>query len=57
VTTFIKPTEIPIAGARTLPREYFTSPEILAEEMERIFLQRWICVGREDRISNPGEYW
>jgi Rieske 2Fe-2S family protein len=57
VTTFIKPTEIPIDGARTRPREYFTSPEILAEEMERIFLQRWICVGREDRISKPGEYF
>ena len=57
VTTFIKPTEIPIDGARTLPREYFTSPDILAQEMERIFVQRWICVGREDRIADPGEYF
>jgi Rieske 2Fe-2S family protein len=57
VTTFIKPTEIPIDGAHTLPREYFTAPGILAQEMEQIFLKRWICVGREDRIANPGEYF
>ncbi len=57
MTTFIKPTEIPIDGAHTLPREYFTSPAILAEELERIFFRRWICVGREDRIPNPGDYF
>ena len=57
MATFIKPTEIPIEGAHTLPREYFTSPDILAQEMERIFFRRWICVGREDRIPNPGDYF
>jgi Rieske 2Fe-2S family protein len=57
VTTFVKPTQIPIDGAHTLPREYFTSPDILAEELERIFFRRWICVGREDRIPNPGDYF
>ena len=36
MTTFIKPTEIPIDGAHTLPREYFTSPDILAQELERM---------------------
>ena len=30
VTTFIKPTEISIGGAHTLPREYFTSPDVYA---------------------------
>ena len=57
MTTFVKPTEIPIDGAHTLPREYFTSPDILAQELERIFFRRWICVGREDRIPNPGDYF
>jgi Rieske 2Fe-2S family protein len=57
VATFIKPTEIPIHGAHTLPREYFTSADILAQEMDRIFLRRWLCVGREDRIPNPGDYF
>jgi Rieske 2Fe-2S family protein len=57
VATFLKTTEISIGGARTLPREYFTSPDIFAQEMEKIFLGRWLCVGREDRISNPGAYF
>ena len=57
MTTFIKPTEIPIDGAHTLPREYFTSPDILAQELERIFFRRWLCVGREDRIPKPGDYF
>jgi len=57
VATFLKTTEISITGAHTLPREYFTSPEIHREELEKIFLQRWICVGREDRLPNPGDWF
>ena len=57
MATFFKTTEISIQGARTLPREYFVSPDLLAEEMEKIFLQRWLCVGREDRIPDPGDWF
>jgi len=57
LATFLKTTEISIEGARTLPGEYFTSPVIHAEELEKIFLRRWICVGRADRIANPGEWF
>ncbi|HEX6103990.1 MAG TPA: Rieske (2Fe-2S) protein, partial [Gemmatimonadales bacterium] len=57
MATFLKSTEIPTHGAHTLPREYFTSPDLLGEEMEKIFLQRWLCVGREDRIPNPGDWF
>src|SRR5215210_4419259 len=57
VATFLKTTEISIDGARTLPREYYTSPELFAEEHERIFTKRWLCVGREDRIPNPGDWF
>src|SRR5512134_2611220 len=57
LATFLKTTEISIHGARTLPREYFVSPDVMAEEMEKIFLQRWLCVGREDRIPNPGDWF
>ncbi len=56
MATFLKTTQISVDGARTLPGEYFTSPDIFAQEMERIFLRRWICVGREERIPNPGDY-
>jgi Rieske 2Fe-2S family protein len=57
VTTFVKRTEIPLEGARTLPREYFCSPGIFAEEQEKIFGRRWLCVGRTERISKPGDYF
>ena len=56
MATFLKTTEISIDSARTLPREYYVSPEIFSEELEHIFLRRWLCVGREDRLAAPGDY-
>jgi Rieske 2Fe-2S family protein len=43
-------------GARTMPGEYYTSPDILAEERERIFAREWSCVGRASRIPARGDY-
>jgi len=43
-------------GARTLPRERYTSETILAEERERIFARGWNCVGRASRLENPGDF-
>ncbi|MGH9366893.1 MAG: aromatic ring-hydroxylating oxygenase subunit alpha [Thermoanaerobaculia bacterium] len=42
--------------ATTLPREYYTSQEIFAAERDLIFARRWICLGRADRIPEPGDY-
>ena len=39
--TFLKTTESYRQGARTLPGRYYTAPEILAEEQERIFRPAW----------------
>ena len=39
MATFLKTTEISIDGARTLPRRYYTSPEIFSEELEQIFTE------------------
>jgi Rieske 2Fe-2S family protein len=44
-------------GSFTLPREYYTSPEILAEETERLFATQWTCVGRASRIAQRGEWF
>lgn len=41
---------------RTLPREYYLSPEIFAREKERIFCREWFCVGREEELAAPGDY-
>ena len=57
MATFLKTTEIAVEGARTLPGAYFTSTEIFAEERSGIFARRWLCVGREDRLAKPGDYF
>lgn len=41
----------------TLPARYYTSEEIYAREVERIFGRRWLCVGRSEQIPNPGDYF
>jgi Rieske 2Fe-2S family protein len=53
---FLKTTESYRQGARTLPGRYYTAPEVLAEEEERIFRRSWICVGRADAPAAPGDY-
>jgi Rieske 2Fe-2S family protein len=57
VATYLSTTQIPIAGAKTLPRRYYTSPELFAEEHERIFTRRWLCLGRDERLAAPGDYF
>ena len=54
---FLRTIESYEQGARTLPGRYYTSPEILAEEMERLMRQRWFCVGRAERIPTAGDYF
>lgn len=41
-------------GARTLPGRYYTSSVIFAREMEQIFAKRWLCVGRQSELEQPG---
>jgi Rieske 2Fe-2S family protein len=44
-------------GSQTLPGEYYTSADVLAEEQERIFATQWTCVGRAARLARPGDYF
>ena len=53
---FLKTTASYRQGARTMEGRYYTSPEIYAEEQERIFGRRWICVGREHSLGSPGDF-
>ena len=41
----------------TLPREYYTSDEMLTLEKERIFKRYWACAGHQSRIPNAGDYF
>jgi Rieske 2Fe-2S family protein len=57
VSQFLKTTQIAIHGAKTLPRRYYVAPELFAEELDKIFARRWLCVGREDQVAQPGQYF
>src|SRR5262245_56453133 len=45
------------AGAKTLPQRYFISPEIFAKEQERIFSTHWLCVGHQNQLAQPRDYF
>ena len=56
MTVFHRTIESYRQGAHTMPRERYTSPEIFAEERERIFARHWNCVGRVSAFTKPGDY-
>lgn len=45
------------SGANTLPAFYYTDSEFFGRELDIFFFQDWICAGRADSISNPGDYF
>jgi glycine betaine catabolism A len=44
-------------GAKSLPQRYFISPEVFAQEKERIFSRQWVLVGHQSAIVQPGDYF
>jgi Rieske 2Fe-2S family protein len=44
------------SGSMTVPGYYYTSEDILEAELESIFYDRWLCVGREEHVLNAGDY-
>jgi phenylpropionate dioxygenase-like ring-hydroxylating dioxygenase large terminal subunit len=40
-----------------LPPDAYLSRELHALEVERIFEKEWLCVGREEQIPKPGDYY
>ncbi len=47
----------PVHEAETLPAECYTSEEFYRREVECIFMKTWNCIGREDFIKKPGDYF
>lgn len=41
----------------TLPPDAYVSPDLHQLELERIFRKEWLCVGREEQVHGPGEYF
>ena len=45
-----------LARGRTLPAEWYISPEIFARERERIFRRAWQYVGLTEQLAQPGDF-
>jgi glycine betaine catabolism A len=56
MATFLKANQLGTQGALTLPGHSYTSPEIYARELERIFHTRWLCAARADEIPERGDF-
>ncbi|MSP82115.1 MAG: aromatic ring-hydroxylating dioxygenase subunit alpha [Alphaproteobacteria bacterium] len=41
----------------TMPPAFYTSPDVLGLEMERIFRAEWVSLGRLDEIPRAGDYF
>src|SRR5690242_16265301 len=41
----------------TLPRRFYADPEFYCAELERFYVNRWICAGRADQIPCAGDYF
>jgi len=41
----------------TLPARFFTDPELFRRELEAFYFERWICAGRTEFLSMPGDYF
>ena len=46
-----------ISQAVALPPTAYASQELYELERERIFEREWLCIGREEQIASPGDYF
>lgn len=54
--TFLKTSKTLKAGSKTLPRNYYTQPDILRQEFINIFQNNWICIARNSDLTDKGQY-
>jgi phenylpropionate dioxygenase-like ring-hydroxylating dioxygenase large terminal subunit len=54
---FRKTVETFAAGAKTLEQKYFVSPDLFAEEEEKIFSKQWMLVGHQSQLAEAGDYF
>ena len=44
-------------GSKTLSQQYYTSSRIYNREINQLFMNHWICVGRYNELDNIGSYF
>jgi len=42
---------------RSMPPSFYKDEAMLPEEIEKLFIDGWICVGRSDEIPEPGDFY
>ncbi len=57
MTAFHKTAETFQPGAKSLPRQYFISPELFLAEREKVFARHWLCLGHQSQLANPGDFF
>ena len=45
-----------LANATTMPKDIYTNEDILAREIDTLFLTEWLCAGRSDELAHQGDY-
>ena len=50
-------TELAGLGKGPVSLEPYRSPEWFEKEVEQVFKRAWLCLGREERIGKPGDYF
>lgn len=43
--------------AQSLPGRFYTAPDFLACEAEHMLSRDWHCLGRDDEVAEPGDYF
>ena len=56
MTSFYKTADSFKQDSRTLPQRYYIEDLLLKQEMENIFFNSWLCIGRSNEINKTGEY-
>src|SRR5207302_11132341 len=54
---FRKTPETHADGSKSLPQKYFVSPEVFAEEQEKIFAKQWLLVGHQSQLEKSGDFF
>jgi phenylpropionate dioxygenase-like ring-hydroxylating dioxygenase large terminal subunit len=55
--TLARYSQLPYERAWSMPRAFYTDPRVLNLEAESLFLRDWVCVGREEEVAKPGDYF
>jgi len=42
---------------RSMPPNFYTHQAIFDEEIEKLFISGWVCVGRADEVAEVGDYY